>query len=38
MIGTYSITDTGDTTLTNYGVYGIKGGKLVFDEAVEAEQ
>jgi branched-chain amino acid transport system substrate-binding protein len=35
-IGTYSITDTGDTTLTNYGVYGIKDGSLDYIEAVEA--
>jgi branched-chain amino acid transport system substrate-binding protein len=36
VIGTYSITETGDTTLTNYGVYGIADGSLKYVEAVEA--
>lgn len=36
VIGTYSITKTGDTTLTNYGVYGIANGSLKYVEAVEA--
>jgi branched-chain amino acid transport system substrate-binding protein len=35
-IGTYSITETGDTSLTNYGVYGIKDGSLSYIQAVEA--
>jgi branched-chain amino acid transport system substrate-binding protein len=36
VIGTYSITETGDTTLTNYGVYGIEDGSLKYIQAVEA--
>ena len=36
VIGKYSITDTGDTTLTNYGVYGIEDGSLKYIQAVEA--
>jgi branched-chain amino acid transport system substrate-binding protein len=36
-LGTYSIDDDGDTTLTTYGAYVAKGGKLVFSEAIEAE-
>jgi branched-chain amino acid transport system substrate-binding protein len=36
VIGTYSITDTGDTTLKNYGVYAIENGSLKYVEAVEA--
>ena len=34
-LGTYSIDDDGDTTLTTYGAYIAKGGKLVFSEAIE---
>ena len=36
VIGTYSIDENGDTTLTNYGVYGIENGSLKYIEAVEA--
>ena len=36
-LGTYSIDENGDTTLTNYGGYRAKGGKLVFDHAIQAE-
>jgi branched-chain amino acid transport system substrate-binding protein len=36
VIGKYSITDSGDTTLTNYGVYGIEDGSLKYIQAVEA--
>ena len=28
MLGTYSIDENGDTTLTDYGVYGVKDGEL----------
>jgi branched-chain amino acid transport system substrate-binding protein len=35
-LGTYSIDDNGDTTLTDYGSYKIDGGKLVFDETITA--
>lgn len=34
-LGTYSIDDDGDTTLTTYGAYVAKGGKLVFSKAIE---
>ena len=36
-LGTYSIDDDGDTTLTTYGAYIAKGGKLVFNRAIEQE-
>ena len=36
-LGTYSIDDDGDTTLTTYGGYIAKGGKLVFDKAIEQQ-
>ncbi|HEV2785036.1 MAG TPA: branched-chain amino acid ABC transporter substrate-binding protein [Solirubrobacteraceae bacterium] len=36
VLGTYSIDENGDTTLTDYGVYGIEGGELKFDKTVEA--
>ena len=35
-LGTYSIDENGDTTLTDYGSYKIEGGKLVFDETIKA--
>jgi branched-chain amino acid transport system substrate-binding protein len=37
VLGTYSIDENGDTTLTDYGVYTIKGGELEFDSTVKAE-
>ena len=37
VLGTYSIDENGDTTLTDYGVYTIDGGELTFDKAVQAE-
>ena len=36
VLGTYSIDDNGDTTLTDYGVYSINGGELEFEKTVEA--
>ena len=36
VLGTYSIDENGDTTLTDYGVYGIEGGELKFLKSVEA--
>ena len=36
-LGTYSINEDGDTTLTDYGSYAIKGGQLVFDETIKAQ-
>ena len=35
-LGTYDIDENGDTTLTDYGLYKIEGGKLVFDKVVKA--
>jgi branched-chain amino acid transport system substrate-binding protein len=36
VLGTYSIDPNGDTTLTDYGAYGIKDGKLVFARTIKA--
>jgi branched-chain amino acid transport system substrate-binding protein len=36
LLGTYSLDENGDTTLTDYGIYAIEGGALVFDQKVEA--
>jgi branched-chain amino acid transport system substrate-binding protein len=38
VIGTYSINANGDTTLASYGLYGIAGGKLVFDRALDTRR
>jgi branched-chain amino acid transport system substrate-binding protein len=38
VLGNYSIDKDGDTTLTDYGVYKVKGGKLAFDRTVEAKK
>jgi branched-chain amino acid transport system substrate-binding protein len=37
VLGTYSIDENGDTTLTDYGVYTIEDGELVFDQTIKAE-
>ena len=37
VLGTYSIDENGDTTLTDYGVYSIDGGELKFDETIKAK-
>jgi branched-chain amino acid transport system substrate-binding protein len=37
VLGTYSIDQNGDTTLTDYGVYGIKDGQLTFDQTIKAQ-
>jgi branched-chain amino acid transport system substrate-binding protein len=37
VLGRYSIDDNGDTTLTDYGVYAIQDGELVFDQTIEAQ-
>jgi branched-chain amino acid transport system substrate-binding protein len=37
ILGTYSIDENGDTTLTDYGSYVIEDGELVFDETITAE-
>jgi branched-chain amino acid transport system substrate-binding protein len=36
VLGTYDIDENGDTTITDYGVYRIEDGELVFDETVKA--
>jgi branched-chain amino acid transport system substrate-binding protein len=36
VLGTYSIDENGDTTLTDYGIYKIEGGELVFDQTIQA--
>lgn len=36
VLGTYSIDENGDTTLTDYGVYTIEDGELTFDKTVKA--
>ncbi|MDQ3739751.1 MAG: ABC transporter substrate-binding protein, partial [Actinomycetota bacterium] len=35
VLGRYSIDAAGDTSLTRYGVYGVRGGRLVWDHAVD---
>ena len=37
VLGTYDIDENGDTTLTDYGIYSIKGGELEFDKSIKAE-
>jgi branched-chain amino acid transport system substrate-binding protein len=37
VLGTYSIDANGDTSLSDYGVYSIKGGNLVFDSTIKAQ-
>jgi branched-chain amino acid transport system substrate-binding protein len=37
VLGTYSIDKNGDTTLTDYGIYAVKGGELEFDKTVKAQ-
>jgi branched-chain amino acid transport system substrate-binding protein len=37
VLGTYSIDENGDTTLTDYGIYTIKDGELEFDQTIKAE-
>ena len=38
VLGTYSIDENGDTTLTDYGVYKIVGGEQVFLETIKAQK
>jgi branched-chain amino acid transport system substrate-binding protein len=38
VLGTYSIDQNGDTTLTDYGVYDIKNGELTFDSTIKAQK
>ena len=37
VLGTYSIDQNGDTSLTDYGVYSITGGNLKFDQTIKAK-
>jgi len=37
VLGTYSIDEFGDTSLTDYGVYSIDGGELKFDSTIKAQ-
>jgi branched-chain amino acid transport system substrate-binding protein len=37
VLGTYDIDENGDTTITDYGVYRVENGELVFDETIKAE-
>jgi branched-chain amino acid transport system substrate-binding protein len=37
VLGTYSIDENGDTTLTDYGVYSVTGGELKFDQTIKAK-
>lgn len=36
VLGTYSIDENGDTTLTDYGLYTVDGGELTFDKTIKA--
>jgi branched-chain amino acid transport system substrate-binding protein len=36
VLGTYDIDENGDTTLTDYGIYTIKGGELQFEKTIQA--
>ncbi len=36
VLGTYSIDENGDTTLTDYGLYSVAGGELKFDKTIKA--
>ena len=38
VLGTYSIEENGDTTLTDYGVYSIKDNALAFDQVIKSAQ
>jgi branched-chain amino acid transport system substrate-binding protein len=37
VLGTYSIDENGDTTLTDYGVYKVENGELKFDQTIKAQ-
>jgi branched-chain amino acid transport system substrate-binding protein len=38
VLGTYDVDENGDTTLTDYGVYRVRDGELIFDETIKAAQ
>ena len=37
VLGTYSIDENGDTSLTDYGLYSVEGGELTFDKVIKAK-
>ncbi len=37
VLGTYSIDENGDTTLSDYGVYRVADGELEFDRTIQAQ-
>jgi branched-chain amino acid transport system substrate-binding protein len=37
VLGTYSIDENGDTTLTDYGAYAVENGELKFDQTIKAQ-
>ena len=37
VLGTYSIDENGDTTLTDYGAYTVEGGELEFGQTIKAQ-
>jgi branched-chain amino acid transport system substrate-binding protein len=37
VLGTYSIDENGDTTLTDYGAYAVENGELKFDQVIKAQ-
>jgi branched-chain amino acid transport system substrate-binding protein len=37
VLGAYSIDENGDTTLTDYGIYGVQDGELEFDQTIKAQ-
>jgi branched-chain amino acid transport system substrate-binding protein len=37
VLGTYSIDENGDTTLTDYGIYSVTDGNLKFDQTIKAQ-
>jgi branched-chain amino acid transport system substrate-binding protein len=37
VLGTYSIDKNGDTSITDYGVYKVKGGQITFDRVIKAQ-
>jgi branched-chain amino acid transport system substrate-binding protein len=38
VLGTYDIDENGDTTITDYGVYRVENGELVFDQTIKAAE
>jgi branched-chain amino acid transport system substrate-binding protein len=37
VLGTYSIDENGDTSLTDYGIFDLKGGEVKFDKVIKAQ-